>query len=214
MRDLRGPIAGLVAVAVVIGIATQFLPSKKEADQSHVAPASSAAPSRWRMVEADNGTVYKIDTSTIEHFNTGSASIVFYVNEGAGFGPMSVRKYLFDCHGLYQDLINFSASTRAAPPRSVAGAIQRIACEGARDPRMEDMDRDNGAGETPDQYCADFTAEACERIKAVVATREVPSFCKPGFAVVGNPANKGLSDEQIRECYLMTSPAMPRLSVR
>ena len=51
-------------------------------------------------------------------------------------------------------------------------------------------------------YCRGFSLDACERMKAQVATGKSPPYCKPGFAIVGNPANFGLTNEQLRICYV------------
>jgi hypothetical protein len=54
----------------------------------------------------------------------------------------------------------------------------------------------------PADYCRGFSFDACERMKAQVATGSSPTYCKPGFAIVGNPANVGLTNEQLRICYV------------
>lgn len=65
MKDLRGPIAGLVVVAVIIGLATELLPSKKEADQSdlqHALQNVSEAmrdPKRVALMECNGVKVYE-----------------------------------------------------------------------------------------------------------------------------------------------------------
>ncbi|HWA92465.1 MAG TPA: hypothetical protein VG889_20685 [Rhizomicrobium sp.] len=60
----------------------------------------------WRTLTADNGSIYKIDVNSIARFNTGSAEIAVYKDEGGGFNPMHLTKFLFDCHGHYQDEAN------------------------------------------------------------------------------------------------------------
>jgi hypothetical protein len=54
-------------------------------------------------------------------------------------------------------------------------------------------------------YCRGFSLDACERMKAQVAKGKSPTYCKPGFAIVGNPANAGLTNEQLRICYITSS---------
>jgi hypothetical protein len=54
-------------------------------------------------------------------------------------------------------------------------------------------------------YCRGFSFDACERMKAQVATGTSPTYCKPGFAIVGNPANVGLTNEQLRICYVTSN---------
>jgi|SRR5665213_9116 len=156
----------------------------------------------WRRIEADNGEVTKIDMNSIEHFNNGTIDVAVYTYvPNTTFDPTRLRRLHFDCHGHFMDNDNMSAMMDAAP-RSVAGEVAAIVCAGAKDTRMEDANKDNGAGESPAEYCAGFSAQACDRIKAVFESKRTPAFCKPGFAVVGNEANKGLTPEQIRMCYM------------
>jgi hypothetical protein len=54
-------------------------------------------------------------------------------------------------------------------------------------------------------YCRGFSVDACEPMKAQVATGTSPAYCKPGFAIVGSPANVGLTNEQLRICYVTSS---------
>ncbi len=56
-------------------------------------------------------------------------------------------------------------------------------------------------------YCADFSPEACSRMKTVIESKVRPAYCKPGIV----PTTRGapLSTEQLRICYSMQDPAAP-----
>jgi hypothetical protein len=152
----------------------------------------------WLRVEATNGAAFKIDMNSIAHLNNGGAEAVVYIIEGTTFDPANLKHFIFDCRGHYMDSDNMGA-TLYAPPRSVAGQIAALACEGAKDTRLEDASRDDTRGPTPEEYCSGFSPEACDRIKKVVESKKRPAYCRPGFALVGS----GLTSEQLRICYVM-----------
>ena len=102
--------------------------------------------------------------------------------------------------------IDRGGSLMVAPPRSVVGQMTALACAGARDTRFAD-DSENAKTvrrPVPAAYCVGFAPDACERIKKVVEaytpSQPPPTFCKPGFALVGS----GLTSEQSRICYVIT----------
>jgi hypothetical protein len=152
----------------------------------------------WLRIEATNGAAFKIDMNSLAHLNNGGAEAVVYIIEGTMFDPGNLKHFIFDCHGHYMDADNLGVTLYAAP-RSVAGQIQALACEGAKDTRLADASRDDGRGPTPGEYCSGFSAEACDRIKKVVESKKRPTYCKPGFGLVGS----GLTSEQLRICYVM-----------
>ncbi len=158
----------------------------------------------WRRLEAENGLVTKVNTASIQHFNTGAAEVLVYTYvPDTRYDPSKLRRLFFDCAGQFRDQTEGFSPSMDAPPRSIAGRISAIACEGARDTRLEDADRNTGAGTTPSEYCNDFSPEACGRIIAFIKSRTNPPYCKPGFAALGSTENEGLSPEQIRICFLM-----------
>jgi hypothetical protein len=155
----------------------------------------------WQNIEADNGAGYKIDLNSISHYNNGTADVVVYAVEGPGYNPENMRRLWFDCKGRYKDLtVSVVGPTRYAPPRSIAGKLSEIACAGAKDTRFQQATQPQPK-DTPDQYCRGFSREACARIVAGVEAKPKPVFCKPGFALTGS----GLSDEQLRVCYVIGS---------
>jgi hypothetical protein len=159
----------------------------------------------WQRIEADTGEFFDVDTSSIQHVNNGSAIVAVYTHvPNTAFDFAGLRRLMFDCAGHFRDITAVAPGITKAPPHSVAGQIAKIACDGARDTRIEDANKDNGTGESSAQYCASFSSEACDRIKDVIRSRERPTYCRPGFAILRSEANKGLTDEQIRICYLMT----------
>jgi hypothetical protein len=144
--------------------------------------------SKWQTIEAANGAVYKVDVNSIKHYNNGNAEIVVYAVEGEAFNPMNMTRFIFACDSHhYMDVSNFGVWIYA-PPRSVAGQIENLACA-EEAPKASD-------------YCTGFSSEACHRIKTVIETKVRPEYCKPGFGLVGS----GLTAEQLRICYVMAAP--------
>ena len=167
---------------------------------STIARAKDVAPN-WKKLEADNGAVYQIDLNSNFYFNNGTADIVVYAVSNSGFNPENMHRLWFDCHGQYRDTTGPSfGPTMNAPPNSMVGRISQIACAGAKDTRLEDSSRPQPK-DTPAQYCKGFSPEACARIVAAVEGKSKPSYCKPGFALVGS----GLNAEQLRICYVIGS---------
>ena len=159
----------------------------------------------WLRLEAENGEVTKVDTASIQHFNTGAAEVVVYTYvPNTPFNPSKLRRLFFDCAGQFRDQTEGFSPPMDAPPRSIAGRISAIACVGAKDTRLEDAYRDSGAGTTPREYCNGFSTDACSRIVAAIKSRTNPTYCKPGFAVLGSAESQGLSPEQVRICFLMS----------
>jgi hypothetical protein len=170
-----------------------------------LAQPTHAYESKWKRIEADNGAAFAIDLGSISHNTNGSAVAVMCVVDNDTCIPPNMSRLLFDCHGHYMD-IDRSGSLMIAPPRSVVGQMAALACAGARDTRFAD---DTGNTETvrrpvPTDYCVNFAPDACERIKRVIEayspSQPPPSYCKPGFAIVGS----GLTPEQLRICYVIT----------
>jgi hypothetical protein len=157
--------------------------------------------SDWQSIEADNGAVYRIDMNSIKPGNGGAAEIMVYADEGgASDNVVNLKFLLFDCRGRFLDM-NSPAPSAYAPPKSVAGQIGAIACEKAHATTVAIDAESVRIGLSPESYCKGFSADACNRMKSVIDTKERPSFCKQGFALVGS----GLTDEQLRICYVMTS---------
>ena len=157
----------------------------------------------WLRIEADNGEVTKIDMNSVAGTNVGGAVATIYTYvPNTMFDPSKLRNLVFDCAGHYEDVTNMPSALLDAPPRSVVGRISALACSGAKDTRLEDANKDDGRGRTPAEYCVGFSPDACGRIRKVVEAKIQPAFCKPGFGLVGS----GLTAEQLRICYVMTSP--------
>ena len=83
---------------------------------------------KWRKVEADNGAVFMVQTNSIRRGADGAAEVFVYAVQGERYDPRLMRLYMFDCRGSYQTNDNYRV--RYAPPKSVAGVIAGIACEG------------------------------------------------------------------------------------
>ncbi len=94
---------------------------------------------RWLAIEADNGTIYEVDVGHIEHGGV-RATIIVYTVEGETFDPQGTKpgdlfknpqnltRLFFNCQTHhFQDMRNMRTSLYA-PPRSVVGRIEAIAC--------------------------------------------------------------------------------------
>jgi hypothetical protein len=77
--------------------------------------------SRWETVEADNGSIYKVDLGHIEIIGRGVRARLIK-DEGDEVSPYSV---VFDCGGHYY-MANLG--WQYAPPRSVIGRVAALAC--------------------------------------------------------------------------------------
>lgn len=155
------------------------------------------AASEWQTLEADNGARFKVDLATIQHFSNGSAGIVMYEVGNGAFSPANYRRLHFDCRGNYMDDGNFGV-TMYAPPKSVVGRIQSIACSGAKNTAAY-ASPDDSALPSPAQYCEGFDQSACTRIRRVVEAKQKPAYCRPGYGRV----DSGLTNEQRRICSLL-----------
>jgi|GEM_PF-1681599 len=83
----------------------------------------------WLKIEVENGEVVKIDTKSIQHYNTGAAEVVVYrYVPGTNFEPENMRRLFFDCAHHYRDDTDGFSAIADVPPRSIAGAIERVAC--------------------------------------------------------------------------------------
>lgn len=174
--------------------------------------AQSKAP-LWRSVEASNGQKYMVNIASVQRFENGasyangvlSATAFMYEDQGDSNSINRQRMYIFDCHGHVQDATSMHAATYI-PPRSVAAKIAALVC--AQHPPSSTShyveERTSSSGRSPAEYCVGFSSEACERMQAQINSKRVPVACKPGFAIAGDPANVGLSPEQLRVCYMMT----------
>lgn len=152
----------------------------------------------WKTVEADNGAVTRIDMNSIQHLSGGTTNVTVYTGiPHTMFDSTKLKMLWFDCQG---HLVEFDGAGGQspqldAPPRSVAGEIARIVCT-TPGPQDQQQARTTQNNANPD-YCSDFSADACARIKKGVETDVPPTFCKPGFGLVGS----GLTPEQLRICY-------------
>ena len=157
----------------------------------------------WLQIEANTGEVTKVDMISIHHATNGSALLVAYTSvPNTMFDPNKLQQYIFDCRGHFQPVDNSSTQQpQDAPPRSVAGKMAAIACAGASDTRLKDAANENQHQPSSVDYCSGFTLDACERMKQVVDAKIPPDFCRPGFG----RTDSGLTDEQQRVCYVMTS---------
>jgi hypothetical protein len=93
------------------------------------------ASMRWRVVEADNGALSAIAMSTLQSWTWSRESkmaTVCFMYERGGCHPDNMDKVIFDCRGHYV-MAYHGGSEMVAAPRSVIGAIARIAC-GHQDP--------------------------------------------------------------------------------
>jgi hypothetical protein len=155
----------------------------------------------WKSVNADNGAVYKIDLNSISHYSNGTADVVVYAVEGSGYNPENMRRLWFDCQGHFRDSTGPSIGPVSyVPPKSLAAQISQIVCVGAAGTQIENSNQPQ-AKDTPANYCAGFSEEACARITSAAEAQVKPSYCKPGFALVGS----GLSAEQLRICYVINN---------
>lgn len=157
----------------------------------------------WQSIEADNGAVYKVDLNSISPYTNGTVDVLTYAVEGSDFIPENLRRLWFDCRGHFQDQTGGIGPTQFAPPRSIAGEIGAIACARAQAATAAIDAESARRGRSPEEYCKGFSSDACDRMKSTIDTKQSPPYCRQGFALVGS----GLSAEQLRICYVMTSPS-------
>jgi hypothetical protein len=164
-----------------------WLNQKQAHDQqgAQVAADAYAKASKWKKIVADNGAVYEADVGHIIHYDNGNAEITVYTVEGEKLDPGNRDQFLFNCQGNYQILDRPLPPTQYGAPHSVAGVISTIAC--AKPPA------------NPKDYCVGFSKDACGRMSSVITSAVKPKYCKSDFAL----GNSGLSDEQMRICYVM-----------
>jgi hypothetical protein len=161
----------------------------------------------WHRVEADNGQVYRINLGLIQDFGTGATSVV-YTDEGGAYSPENLKRWYFTCEGHFQVMGDLAPGNWIyAPPHSVGRHISDVVCAGAGANRGLTDDSESAQTvqrPTATQYCVGFSPDACDRIKKVVdaytPSEPLPNYCNPGFALVGS----GLTDEQLRICYVIT----------
>jgi len=143
----------------------------------------------WKRIEADNGEVTRIDMNSIQHLADGTTDVTVYTGAPhTMFDSTRLKMLWFDCQGHFRAFDgSFGQSEELdTPPRSIAGEIANVVCI------------NRGAPDSA-EYCAGFSPDACNRIKKVVETNVTPTYCKPGFGLVGS----GLTLEQLRICYVM-----------
>lgn len=85
----------------------------------------------WEKVESDTGAVFQVDLGLIQDFGAEATSVV-YKKEGKDFDPMNLQRWFFSCKGHFSIMQQRGRSEMVyAPPRSVAGRISKIVCDGA-----------------------------------------------------------------------------------
>jgi hypothetical protein len=85
-----------------------------------------AADSKWITVTADNGAIYKIDVGQMPYRGMPPVIVQVWAMEGGGARPTGV---IFQCNGYFNTMTDYgSAPAQYAPPRSVAGQIEKIVC--------------------------------------------------------------------------------------
>ncbi len=94
----------------------------------------SAKEHQWRMIEADNGAIYRIDLAAVGRFGANGADVLVYLDAGdgadfpgLGYNPNNLTRLYFDCRGHFADAWN-PMIWQYAPPRSVAGRIAALVC--------------------------------------------------------------------------------------
>ena len=160
----------------------------------------------WKRFESNTGEVTKLDTASVEPAQQGGAiAMVYSYTPGTYLDLRRLRRVHFTCRGQYEDFGSIGY-LQDAPPRSVIGAVAATVYTYAEPKRRMVMQRqrelDADAHERairprPEDYCINFSAEACDRIQAGVEEKTKPAFCQPGFGLVGS----GLNAEQLRICY-------------
>lgn len=160
----------------------------------------------WKRFVSTTGEITKLDTASIEPAQHGGAiATVYTFSPGSTLDLDRLRRLHFTCRGQYEDMQNIGYM-QDAPPRSVIGMVAASACALAEPKRRAVIQRqrqfdatanDRAMHPRPQDYCQGFSSVACGRIQAGVDAAVKPSFCRPGFAVVGS----GLTDEELRICY-------------
>jgi hypothetical protein len=161
----------------------------------------------WQRFESDTGEITKLDTASIQPAQgAGAIAFIYTYSPGSLYDPRRLRQVLFTCRGQFADLGGFPSDPQDAPPRSVIGMVAATAC-GLAEPKrrvilakqkqLDAIADDRAIHPRPEDYCQGFSPDSCARIQAGVDAPTKPSFCKPGFGLVGS----GLTNEQLRICY-------------
>lgn len=188
------------------GILTKLLETCGPIPASHGMCSSDIYKPVWRSFENLVGEIIKVDTKSVNPMAGGGAiAWTYQFVPGTAFDTSRLHQYYFTCHGQYRDM-EFRSPMDDAPPRAVIGVISDYVCSAAEAPRraimaqnakVEAEAHDRAVHPRASDYCVDFSAEACARIKIGVEAKITPDFCRPGFGIVGS----GLDDEQLRICY-------------
>jgi hypothetical protein len=88
------------------------------------------ARSRWERVEADNGAVYAVETTTIMRGPGGVTARICALDNDRCMVPPGMVMINFDCRGHYNPW--GGAYDHLAPSRSVIARLGSIACSGAQ----------------------------------------------------------------------------------
>jgi hypothetical protein len=178
-------------------------------EQKSAEARAKAKPLTWKRVEADNGMIFAISVNCPACFSTENLARAVICPVDNGFCAIGSESLVtFDCHGHYQDT-RFGSPVLIAPPRSVIGQMANIACAVPIPKEPENASKSQRDLSPADlaEYCKGLSPEACNRIKALAeAKTPPPTFCKPGFGVVGS----GLTLEQIRVCEITGPVGSPR----
>lgn len=160
----------------------------------------------WRRFESETGEITKVDMASIKPTTrSGVTAMVYTYSPGSTLDLARLRTLYFTCRGQFADLQNLSY-LQDAPPRSVIGIVAATVCpvgDAKRreilksNARVEQQEHQRAIHPRSQDYCQGFSADACSRIQAGVEAGAKPSFCVPGFGIVGS----GLTPEQLRICY-------------
>jgi hypothetical protein len=161
----------------------------------------------WQRFESDTGEITKLDTASVQPAQgAGAIAVIYTYSPGSLYDPRRLRQVLFTCQGQFADLSSSPSDPQDAPPRSVIGMVAASAC-GLAEPKrraifekqrqLDAIAHDRAIHPRPEDYCQGFSQDSCARIQAGVDDPTKPSFCKPGFGLVGS----GLTSEQLRICY-------------
>lgn len=160
----------------------------------------------WRRFESETGEITKVDMASITPTTrSGVTAMIYTYLPGSTLDLTRLRTLYFTCRGQFADLQNLSY-LQDAPPRSVIGFIAATVCPVgnikrrailANNARVEQQERERAIHPRPQDYCQGFSTVECSRIQAGVEAGAKPSFCVPGFGLVGS----GLTPEQLRICY-------------
>lgn len=163
----------------------------------------------WRSYKAGAGVTIKVYYQDIKPTPKNGALAWLYTDiPGEDFDENRLQQINFTCKGQYAEMPdqifqyiypNSVMATIALDVCPIASAKLRAIRQEEYKSSLEAQKR--ARNPAPEDYCKEYSQQACQRIQAGVEAKEKPSYCTPDFALAGS----GLSDEEHRICWVWVS---------